>query len=244
MLSASGPDAGVLLRGRVRRRRRPRRRRRRVEACRAHTSSPAFREAPECIGARRSMRRSTAAQSCDHRSSSARAGARQHARDRDGPRDRQRRTTSRVWGHVGDSRLYCFRDGAIVAQTKDHSVVQNMVDAGYLTQAAVRTVAAERSKPLRGAGPARELRAGRSRRRRSRSAPATCSCCAPTASGNTSTNRRWWLRSSHERSAAGWLRRWSTRSCAAAGASRTTIRRWRSAAASAGPEDPDATKVV
>jgi len=43
-----------------------------------------------------------------------------------------------VWGHVGDTRLYCFRGGKIVAQTKDHSVVQKMVDAGYLAQAAVR----------------------------------------------------------------------------------------------------------
>jgi PPM family protein phosphatase len=43
-----------------------------------------------------------------------------------------------VWGHIGDTRLYCFRDGKIVAQTKDHSVVQKMVDAGYLAQAAVR----------------------------------------------------------------------------------------------------------
>jgi serine/threonine protein phosphatase PrpC len=43
-----------------------------------------------------------------------------------------------VWGHVGDTRLYCFRGGKIVAQTKDHSVVQKMVDAGYLAQTAVR----------------------------------------------------------------------------------------------------------
>ena len=43
-----------------------------------------------------------------------------------------------VWGHVGDTRLYCFRGGKIVAQTKDHSVVQKMVDAGYLAQAAIR----------------------------------------------------------------------------------------------------------
>src|SRR5262245_24355251 len=43
-----------------------------------------------------------------------------------------------VWGHVGDTRLYCFRGGRIVAQTKDHSVVQKMVDAGYLAQAAIR----------------------------------------------------------------------------------------------------------
>jgi serine/threonine protein phosphatase PrpC len=43
-----------------------------------------------------------------------------------------------VWGHVGDTRLYCFRGGRVVAQTKDHSVVQKMVDAGYLAQNALR----------------------------------------------------------------------------------------------------------
>jgi serine/threonine protein phosphatase PrpC len=43
------------------------------------------------------------------------------------------------WGHVGDSRLYCFRRGRIVAQTRDDSVVQEMVDAGYLQPQQVRT---------------------------------------------------------------------------------------------------------
>lgn len=43
-----------------------------------------------------------------------------------------------VWGHVGDTRLYCFRGQHVVAQTKDHSVVQKMVDAGYLAQNALR----------------------------------------------------------------------------------------------------------
>ncbi len=38
------------------------------------------------------------------------------------------------WGHLGDSRLYCFRDGRVLARTKDHSVVQRMVDAGYLQE--------------------------------------------------------------------------------------------------------------
>jgi len=37
-----------------------------------------------------------------------------------------------AWGHLGDSRLYWFRERRVAAQTKDHSVVQNMVDAGYL----------------------------------------------------------------------------------------------------------------
>ena len=36
------------------------------------------------------------------------------------------------WGHIGDTRLYCFRRERIVAQTRDHSVVQTMVEAGYL----------------------------------------------------------------------------------------------------------------
>jgi PPM family protein phosphatase len=37
------------------------------------------------------------------------------------------------WAHVGDSRLYLIRGGRIVAQTKDHSKVQKMVDAGLIT---------------------------------------------------------------------------------------------------------------
>jgi serine/threonine protein phosphatase PrpC len=37
-----------------------------------------------------------------------------------------------LWGHAGDSRLYHFRDGAVVTRTKDHSAVQALVDAGEL----------------------------------------------------------------------------------------------------------------
>lgn len=37
-----------------------------------------------------------------------------------------------LWGHVGDSRLYVLRRGAVLAVTRDDSVVQWMVDAGYL----------------------------------------------------------------------------------------------------------------
>jgi serine/threonine protein phosphatase PrpC len=44
-----------------------------------------------------------------------------------------------VWGHLGDSRVYCFRSGQIVSQTRDHSVVQSMVDAGFLEPGSVRT---------------------------------------------------------------------------------------------------------
>lgn len=43
-----------------------------------------------------------------------------------------------TWGHVGDTRLYCFRAHAVLLQTRDHSVVQAMVDAGYLAPARLR----------------------------------------------------------------------------------------------------------
>jgi serine/threonine protein phosphatase PrpC len=36
-----------------------------------------------------------------------------------------------VWGHVGDTRIYLFRRGRVAYQTRDHSLVQNMIDAGY-----------------------------------------------------------------------------------------------------------------
>lgn len=37
------------------------------------------------------------------------------------------------WGHVGDSRLYWFRQGRLLQRTRDHSMVQSLVDAGMLT---------------------------------------------------------------------------------------------------------------
>src|ERR1700674_403403 len=58
-----------------------------------------------------------------------------------------------TWGHLGDSRLYCFRNRCIVAQTRDHSVVQSMVDAGYLLASDLRT-APGRSKLLAALGDA------------------------------------------------------------------------------------------
>jgi PPM family protein phosphatase len=56
-----------------------------------------------------------------------------------------------TWGHLGDSRLYCFRDHAIVAQTRDHSVVQSLVEAGLLDPKDLRT-APDRSKLLAAMG--------------------------------------------------------------------------------------------
>ena len=40
--------------------------------------------------------------------------------------------TEAHWLHVGDSRLYFFRRGRLKKQTKDHSVVQILVDSGAL----------------------------------------------------------------------------------------------------------------
>ncbi len=44
-----------------------------------------------------------------------------------------------VWMHVGDSRLYVFRDGRILTRTRDHSVLQGMIDAGYVSDVAIRS---------------------------------------------------------------------------------------------------------
>lgn len=43
------------------------------------------------------------------------------------------------WAHCGDSRLYWFRDGHLVERTRDHSLVQSLVDAGMLEEGQVRT---------------------------------------------------------------------------------------------------------
>lgn len=37
------------------------------------------------------------------------------------------------WAHAGDSRLYLFRRGYVYATTRDHSLIQQMADAGYQT---------------------------------------------------------------------------------------------------------------
>ena len=41
------------------------------------------------------------------------------------------------WAHAGDSRLYHIRDGTILAQTKDHTRVQQLIDQGRIREEAV-----------------------------------------------------------------------------------------------------------
>lgn len=43
-----------------------------------------------------------------------------------------------VWGHVGDTRIYLFRQHRMLHRTRDHSLVQNMIDAGYGTADMIR----------------------------------------------------------------------------------------------------------
>ena len=42
-------------------------------------------------------------------------------------------------GHVGDSRAYLFRDGAVSQITRDHTFVQTLIDEGRITEAESRT---------------------------------------------------------------------------------------------------------
>ena len=44
-----------------------------------------------------------------------------------------------LWAHLGDTRIYLFRGNKIQSVTKDHSLVQQFVDAGYCTPDEVRT---------------------------------------------------------------------------------------------------------
>lgn len=37
------------------------------------------------------------------------------------------------WGHIGDSRIYYFKGGNLRKLTKDHSLIQKLLDEGFLT---------------------------------------------------------------------------------------------------------------
>ncbi len=43
-----------------------------------------------------------------------------------------------LWGHIGDSRLYYFRRGSLLFQTKDHSVPQLLADSGEIREDQIR----------------------------------------------------------------------------------------------------------
>ncbi len=43
-----------------------------------------------------------------------------------------------LWGHVGDSRVYCFRGGRVIVQTRDHSVLQSVIDGGVMDPVVLR----------------------------------------------------------------------------------------------------------
>jgi len=62
---------------------------------------------------------------------------------------------SALWGHAGDSRLYVFRAGQMLAHTRDHSVVQSLVEAGLLSPDQMRTHP-QRSELLSALGTATE----------------------------------------------------------------------------------------
>lgn len=55
------------------------------------------------------------------------------------------------WAHVGDTRIYCFKDGVMQSVTFDHSVSQMAVFAGEITQEQIRHHV-DRSRLLRAIG--------------------------------------------------------------------------------------------
>lgn len=46
---------------------------------------------------------------------------------------------SAYWAHVGDSRLYWIRSGDVIAQTRDHSKIQSMIQQGLASPAELET---------------------------------------------------------------------------------------------------------
>ncbi|MBL7979035.1 MAG: serine/threonine-protein phosphatase [Bacteroidetes Order II. Incertae sedis bacterium] len=61
------------------------------------------------------------------------------------------------WAHIGDSRLYCFRDRGLLEYTLDHSVPQALVDAGSILPSDIRSHE-DRNRILRSLGNMNDLR--------------------------------------------------------------------------------------
>lgn len=62
-----------------------------------------------------------------------------------------------LWAHAGDTRLYQFRDGRVLAQTVDHSVPQALVVAGVIDPEDIREHP-DRNRILRSLGNAEDYR--------------------------------------------------------------------------------------
>lgn len=43
-----------------------------------------------------------------------------------------------VWGHAGDSRIYCFKKNKLIYRTYDHSVPQMLAEAGWIPEKNIR----------------------------------------------------------------------------------------------------------
>jgi serine/threonine protein phosphatase PrpC len=75
-----------------------------------------------------------------------------------------------VWAHLGDTRLYLFRDGMVARVTKDHSLTQQLIDAGFARHDQLRShpqrnilfaaIGSEGATPVAASEEAVELRAG------------------------------------------------------------------------------------
>ncbi|RBW68950.1 PP2C family protein-serine/threonine phosphatase [Bacillus taeanensis] len=61
------------------------------------------------------------------------------------------------WGHIGDSRLYHFKNSIIQSQTKDHSLCQTLVNIGEINQEEIR-FHEDRSRLLQALGMEKQLK--------------------------------------------------------------------------------------
>ena len=89
------------------------------------------------------------------------------------------------WAHVGDSRLYLYRQGGLIGQTKDHSKVQYLVDQGIIGADDV-ALHPDRNKIFSCLGGLVDP-GDRPRQADAAARTATSSCCAPTGCGACST---------------------------------------------------------